>query len=301
MAQDRLRILILGSAAGGGLPQWNCGCRNCVKARRGEIPSRSQSSIAVSADGETWAVVNASPDIRAQLTASPALHPSGPRASPIRGVLLTNGDIDHVAGLLTLREQQRFSLYHTSEIGAVLRDNRIFDALNPELVQRRTIVLGEQVEIAPGVTAEMFAVPGKVPLFMEEGEVQTNLEGEQTVGVRLDAGGASAFYIPGCARMTGALAERLRGAELVLFDGTLWQNDEMIRTGVGRKTGTRMGHMTMQGPDGSLRAFADLGVTRKVYIHINNTNPVLDPETPERRAVEDAGWIVAEDGMELTP
>ena len=301
MAQGRLRILILGSAAGGGLPQWNCGCRNCVKARRGEIPSRSQSSIAVSADGETWAVVNASPDIRAQLTASPALHPSGPRASPIRGVLLTNGDIDHVAGLLTLREQQPFSLYHTSEIGAVLRANRIFDALNPELVERRTIVLGEPVEIAPGVTAEMFAVPGKVPLFMEEGEVQTDLEGEQTVGVRLGAGGASAFYIPGCARMTGALAERLRGAALVLFDGTLWQDDEMIRAGVGRKSGARMGHMTMQGPDGSLRAFADLGVARKVYVHINNTNPVLDPETPERRAVEDAGWIVAEDGMELTP
>jgi len=272
-----------------------------VKARRGEIPSRSQSSIAVSADGETWAVVNASPDIRAQLTASPALHPSGPRASPIRGVLLTNGDIDHVAGLLTLREQQPFSLYHTSEIGAVLRQNRIFDALNPELVQRRTIALDQPVEIAPGVTAEMFAVPGKVPLFMEEGEVRTDLEGEQTVGVRLSAGGASAFYIPGCARMTGALSERLRGAELVLFDGTLWQDDEMIRAGVGRKTGARMGHMTMQGPDGSLRAFAELGVARKVYVHINNTNPVLDPETPERRAVEDAGWIVAEDGMELTP
>jgi pyrroloquinoline quinone biosynthesis protein B len=272
-----------------------------VKARRGEIPPRSQSSIAVSADGETWVVVNASPDIRAQLTASPALHPSGPRASPIRGVLLTNGDIDHVAGLLTLREQQPFSLYHTSEIGAVLRDNRIFDALNTELVERRNIVLGEPVEIAPGLTAEMFAVPGKVPLFMEEGKVRTDLEGEQTVGVRLGAGGASAYYIPGCARMTTALAERLRGAELVLFDGTLWENDEMIRAGVGRKTGARMGHMTMQGPDGSLRAFAGLGVARKVYVHINNTNPVLDPETPERRAVEDAGWIVAEDGMELTP
>ncbi len=301
MAQARLRILILGSAAGGGLPQWNCGCRNCVKARRGEIPSRSQSSIAVSADGETWAVVNASPDIRAQLTASPALHPSGPRASPIRGVLLTNGDIDHVAGLLTLREQQPFRLYHTSEIGAVLRDNRIFDALNAELVERRTMTLGEPVEIAPGVTAEMFAVPGKVALFMEEGKVRTDLEGEQTVGVRLGAGGSSAFYIPGCARMTGALAERLRGAQLVLFDGTLWQDDEMIRTGVGRKSGARMGHMTMQGPDGSLAAFSRLDVARKIYVHINNTNPVLDPETPERRAVEEAGWIVAEDGMELTP
>jgi pyrroloquinoline quinone biosynthesis protein B len=246
-------------------------------------------------------VVNASPDIRAQLNASPALHPSGPRASPIRGVLLTNGDIDHVAGLLTLREQQPFVLFSTGEIAAVLRASRIFDALNPELVERRAMALGEPAEIAPGVTAEMFAVPGKVPLFMEEGEVRTDLEGEQTVGVRLCAGGAVAYYIPGCARMTGALAARLRGAALVLFDGTVWEDDEMIRAGVGWKTGTRMGHMTMQGPDGSLRAFADLGVARKVYVHINNTNPVLDSETPERRAVENAGWLVAEDGMELTP
>ncbi len=300
MARVRLRVLILGSAAGGGLPQWNCGCRNCVKARRGEIASRSQSSVAVSADGVTWAVINASPDIRAQLAASPALHPRGPRASPIRSVLLTNGDIDHVAGLLTLREQQPFVLFSTGEIAAVIRENRIFDALSPELVERRSMALGEPTEIAPGVTAEMFAVPGKVPLFMEEGEVRTDLEGEQTVGVRLGAGGSSAYYIPGCARMTGALAERLRGAKLVLFDGTLWRDDEMIRTGVGRKTGARMGHMTMRGPGGSLAAFADLGVERKVYVHINNTNPVLDPETPERRAVEDAGWVVAEDGMELS-
>jgi len=175
VVKARLRILILGSAAGGGLPQWNCGCPNCVKARRGDIPSRSQSSIAVSADGESWAVVNASPDIRAQLAASPALHPSGPRASPIRGVLVTNGDIDHVAGLLTLREQQPFALYHTGEIGAVLRASRIFDALNPALVERRTMTLGAPAEIAPGVTAEMFAVPGKVPLFMEEGEVKADL------------------------------------------------------------------------------------------------------------------------------
>ena len=271
-----------------------------MKARRGEIPPRSQSSIAVSADGETWAVVNASPDIRAQLAASPALHPSGPRTSPIRGVLLTNGDIDHVAGLLTLRERQPFTLFSTGEIATVIRDNRIFDALSPELVERRTMTLGEPAEIAPGVTAEMFAVPGKVPLFMEEGEVRTDIEGEQTVGVRLGAGGAAAYYIPGCARMTGALAERLRGAELVLFDGTVWEDYEMIHTGVGHKTGTRMGHMAMQGQGGSLEAFATLGVARKVYVHINNTNPVLDPATPERRAVEDAGWIVAEDGMELT-
>ncbi len=136
MPRVRLRILILGSAAGGGLPQWNCGCRNCVKARRGEIPSRSQSSVAVSADGEAWAVINASPDIRTQLAASPALHPSGPRTSPICSVLLTNGDIDHVAGLLTLREQQPFSLYHTSEIGAAILAETDGETPFGEIVER---------------------------------------------------------------------------------------------------------------------------------------------------------------------
>ncbi len=244
--------------------------------------------------------MNASPDIRTQLAASPALHPSGPRTSPIRSVLLTNGDIDHIAGLLTLREQQPFTLYSTGEIASVIRQNRIFDALNPELVEWRTIVFDAPVEIAPGVTAEIFAVPGKVPLFLEEGDVQTDLEGGHTVGVRFGAGGAAAFYIPGCARMTDALADRLRGADLVLFDGTVWEDNEMISAGVGWKTGSRMGHMAMHGPGGSLQSLSDLGVSRKVYVHMNNTNPVLDPQTPERRVVEDAGWIVAEDGMELT-
>jgi pyrroloquinoline quinone biosynthesis protein B len=299
VAPAGLRILILGSAAGGGLPQWNCGCPNCVKARRGDIPSRTQSSIAVSADGESWAIVNASPDIRAQLAASPALHPRGPRLSPVTGVLVTNGDIDHIAGLLTLRERQPFTLFSTGEIAKVIRENRIFDAMAPDVVERRRLELDQPEEIAPGVTAELFAVPGKVPLFMEEGEVKTDLEGEQTVGVRLAAGGSEAFYIPGCARLTGALAERLAGAKLLLFDGTVWENDEMIRTGVGEKTGARMGHMSMHGPGGSIEAFSGLRVARKVYVHMNNTNPVLDPASPERAAAEAAGWTIGEDGMEL--
>jgi pyrroloquinoline quinone biosynthesis protein B len=299
MASAGLRILILGSAAGGGLPQWNCGCANCAKARRGEIPPRTQSSIAVSADGEHWAIVNASPDIRSQLAATPALHPRGPRVSPVAGVLVTNGDIDHIAGLLTLRERQPFTLFSTSEIARVIRDNRIFDAVSTEVVPRREVALSQPVEIAPGVEAELFAVPGKVPLFMEEGEVQTDLEGEQTVGVRLAAGGRQAYYIPGCARLTDALARRLRDASLVLFDGTVWEDDEMIRAGVGTKTGGRMGHMAMQGPEGSIAAFAGLDVARKVYVHMNNTNPVLDPGSAERAAAEAAGWIIGEDGMEI--
>lgn len=295
-----LRILILGSAAGGGLPQWNCGCPNCVKARAGEIPSRSQSSIAVSANGTDWAIINASPDIRYQIAACPQLHPTGPRISPICSVFVTNGDIDHIAGLLTVRERQPFTLFSTSEIGKVLAENRIFDALSRDVVPRKTVALGSPFELAPGVKADPFSVPGKVPLFMEGETVDTELEGEQTIGVALNAGGATAYYIPGCAKLTPALEDRLRGAEMVIFDGTVWLNDEMERSGVGQKTGARMGHMSMTGDRGSVAAFASLGVKRKIFVHMNNTNPVLDPSTTERAAVEAAGWLVAEDGMELT-
>jgi len=296
-----LRIRILGAAAGGGLPQWNCGCPNCVAARRGEIPKLTQSSIAVSADGTHWAILNASPDIGAQLVACPELHPTGPRLSPVSSVLLTNGDIDHVAGLLTLREKQPFDLYATAEIHDVLRANPIFGALDPALVPRRTIALDEPTGIAPGLTATLFPVPGKVPLYMEGETVDTDLEGEQTVGVELTDGTARAFYIPGCARVTERLAERIRGASLLFFDGTVWTDDEMIRLGVGQKTGARMGHMAMSGPDGSMAALAGLGIGHKVYVHMNNTNPVLAPGSDERAAVEAAGWTVGQDGMEIRP
>lgn len=299
MAEARLKIVILGSAAGGGLPQWNCGCANCVAARRGTIPARTQSSIAASADGESWAIVNASPDIRVQLARAPALHPRALRDTPIRSVLLTNGDIDHTAGLLSLRERQAFTVVATRETARTLRANPMLRSLDPALVPWRDAAPGEAIELAPGLTAELFPVPGKVPLYLEEGEVRTDLEDGQTVGVRLTGGGGSAFYIPGCARMTPALARRMAGAELVLFDGTLWDDDEMLRTRTGTKTGGRMGHMPISGEGGSLAAFAPLGVARKVYVHINNTNPILDPASPERRAVAEAGWLVAEDGMEL--
>lgn len=295
----QLRALILGAAAGGGLPQWNCGCSNCNRARRGEIPPLTQSSLAVSADGAHWAVLNASPDIRTQLAANMPLHPTGPRVSPIGSVLVTNGDIDHVAGLLTLREKQGFTLFGTAEILDVIGANPIFDALDPACVTRRTVALESPFELAPGLIATLFPVPGKVPLYLEGDVVETDLEGEQTVGVELAAGGAAAFYIPGCARMTGRLAERLRGGDLVFFDGTVWRDDEMIRAGVGQKTGARMGHMAMSGPEGSIAAFAALDVARKVFVHMNNTNPVLDPETPERAKAGDAGWTVGMDGMEF--
>lgn len=304
----RLRALILGAAAGGGFPQWNCSCVNCAAVRRGDdgLVVRTQSSLAVSGDGDTYALINASPDLGAQLLRTPALHPRDParfglRDSPIRSVLLTNGDIDHVAGLLTLREKQPFTLYMTAEIAGVIAGNSIFNALDPALVRREIVSLDRPFDLLDGVRATLFAVPGKVPLYLEGESVRTDLEGEQTVGVEF-AGreGARFFYVPGCAKLTDELAARISGAPLVLFDGTVFTDDEMREAGVGTKTGRRMGHMPMSGADGSLAALAPLGIARKVYVHINNTNPALQARSRQRAEVEAAGWEIAFDGMELT-
>ena len=192
-----------------------------------------------------------------------------------------------------------FELIATTGISEVLAANPIFEVLDPALVGRRTVALDQPLDLIDEITAELFAVPGKVPLYLEKDSVDTELMGEQTVGVEISRGGSKIFYIPGCAAMTPALARRLEGAELVLFDGTLWRDDEMILQGVGRKTGKRMGHMSMSGEDGSIAAFKGLGVRRKIFIHINNTNPVWR-DGPERSEAEAAGWEIAYDGMEIT-
>ena len=304
-----LRALIVGAAAGGGLPQWNCNAPNSASFWRGTTPltSATQSSLAVSANGTDWALLNASPDIRHQIMTSPQLQPRNPeqhgmRDTPIASVLLTNGDIDHIAGLLTLREKQHFNLFTTSDIAGVLAANPIFNALDPEFVIRHVVGLESTFELAPGVSATLFAAPGKVPLFLEGDHggdaVATDVMGEQTVGVEITDGAETIFYVPGCARMVPALADRIRGASLVLFDGTLWTDDEMVLQGVGQKTGKRMGHMSMSGPEGSIAAFADLDVKRKVFVHMNNTNPIWR-NGPERAEAEAAGWEVGYDGMEI--
>lgn len=294
------RAHILGAAAGGGLPQWNCGCPNCNKAREGLIPPQSQSSLAVTGNGRDWAILNASPDIRYQIANSPALHPTGPRDMPMRAVLVTNGDIDHIAGLLTLREMQPFALFATPSIHDVLTDNPIFDALNASVVTREPISLDKPFELAADLTATLFAVPGKVPLYLEGETVRTDLIGEQTVGVALETGTTRALYIPGCALLNDDLRGRIEGADMLFFDGTLWADDEMIEAGLGQKTGKRMGHMSMSGPDGSMAAFEGMKIGRKIYVHMNNTNPVLDPASPQRTEAEAAGWTIGQDGMELT-
>ena len=295
-----LRARILGAAAGGGLPQWNCGCENCNLARAGKIPSQTQSSVAFSGNGSDWAILNASPDIRDQMARTPELHPTALRELPLRSVMVTNGDIDHIAGLLSLREQTPFRLMATGDILEVLAANRIFDAVNREKVVRDQVFIGKPFDLLEGLTAEIFPVPGKVPLFMEGETVVTDLEGEQTVGLRLEGGGLAAYYIPGCAVVTDAMLDRLQDADMLFFDGTVWDDDEMIRTGTGVKTGRRMGHVPISGDGGSLERLAGL-TARKTYIHINNTNPILQPQSRERASVLAAGWEIAQDGQEIMP
>lgn len=307
-----MHIRVLGAAAGGGYPQWNCNHPNSRRAREGDphARARTQSSIAISADGRDWFLCNASPDLRAQIGATPALHPrEGLRHSPIQGVVLTNADVDHVAGLLNLRESQPLRIYATRRVLGVLAANSIFNVLNPEFVSREPMTLDVPIALLKpdgspfGIEVIPFAVPGKVALWLEDAAKGPNFGSveEDTIGLELreQGSGRRVLYLPGCAEMVPSLSERIRGADLVFFDGTLWVDDEMIRDGVGVKTGRRMGHMSVSGPDGTIAAFEGLGVKRRIFIHINTTNPILIDDSDERRAVEQAGWEVSWDGMEV--
>jgi pyrroloquinoline quinone biosynthesis protein B len=305
-----LHAVVLGASAGGGFPQWNSNAPACREARRGgqRARARSQASIAVSANERDWVLLNASPDLRLQIEAAPVLHPcDGLRSSPIAGVVVTGGDVDALAGLLHLRERHRFTIYAPRPVLEVIAANPIFGVLAPEYVGRVELRLDNSLYLVgvsgdSGLAVRAFAVPGKVPLYLEEDGCDPGLsEAGDAVGLELvdTVGGARFFFIPGCAVVTEPLRRRLEGAALVFFDGTLWRDDEMIRMGVGDKTGRRMGHISMSGVEGAIVAFADLGVKRRIFIHINNSNPVLFEDSPERRAAEAAGWEIAYDGMEV--
>jgi pyrroloquinoline quinone biosynthesis protein B len=296
----RLTALVLGAAAGGGFPQWNCNCPVCALAWAGDprVTPRSQAGIAVSADGENWLLCNAPPDLRAQILSAKALHPlAGLRHSPIRAVLLTGAEIDQAAGLLTLRERQAFTLHATPATLAAIADNPMFGALHPDHVTRHALSLGETFSPVKGLSADVFTVPGKVPLYLE-GEDPEIGESAVNVGVELTGGGRRLLYLPGAAAVTPAMRERMRRADAILFDGTLFTDDEMIALRVGEKTGMRMGHMPIDGPDGSLAALSDF-TARRIFIHINNTNPILIDGSSAHQRVEAAGFEIAYDGMEI--
>ncbi|GBR44562.1 pyrroloquinoline quinone biosynthesis protein PqqB [Neokomagataea thailandica] len=298
-------LLVLGSGAGGGFPQWNSAAPGCIAARQhnGTSP-RTQASVAVSGDGKRWFLFNAAPDIRQQINENPALHPAPEqdgqfRHTPIQSVILTCGEIDAITGLLTLREREPFSLMASTSTLEQLNANPIFGALDPAIVPRIALQLDEPCPLhhkdgsESGLTLTAFAVPGKAPLYAEaEGS-----RPDETLGLSVSDGTQTLLFIPGCADITADIIHRAEQADLLLFDGTLWRNDEMIRAGLSPKTGKRMGHVSVADPDGPMASFKDCAKPQKVLIHINNSNPILLDNSPERDAVTQAGWTIAADGM----
>src|SRR6266478_6181319 len=307
-----LRVVVLGAAAGGGVPQWNCGCRIC-RAARGDHPAlrSTQASVAVSADGDHWFLINASPDLRLQLLATPQLHPKAGllRHSPIAGVILTNGEIDAVAGLLSMREGSPFTIYAHAKVLAILKANSIFNVLNQKNVRREPIELDRPFEPtlpdgAPsGIEMLPFTVPGKAAWYLEGKVHPGGSDGTgDTLGLRIrdKASGKYLYFLAACAEVTDDLKSRLAGAPLVLFDGTVWRDDELIAAGLGNKTGQGMGHIAMSGTNGAIEALAGLDIDRKVFLHINNSNPALLHGSAERKIAERAGWQIPADGTEIT-
>jgi pyrroloquinoline quinone biosynthesis protein B len=295
----RLSAIVLGSAAGGAFPQWNCRCPVCQLAWAGDarVRPRTQAGLAVSAGDGRWTLLNASPDLRQQIRANPALHPqSGLRGSPIDAVVLTGAEIDQIAGLLSLRESTPFTLYATPSSHAAIAANAMFGAMS--VMTGRAVNPGDLFMLAGNIEASLFMVPGKLPLYLEGENPEIGAESAANVGIELQCDDARLVFVPGAAAVTPAMRERFARADVILFDGTLFTDDEMLRTGTGQKTGRRMGHMPIDGEGGTLRALDGLNAQR-IFVHINNTNPIQIEGSPERAKVEAAGWQVAEDGMEI--
>jgi pyrroloquinoline quinone biosynthesis protein B len=304
-----LRVVVLGAAAGGGVPQWNCGCRICQAARTEHPELQStQASLAISADGDHWFLINASPDLRQQLIATPQLHPAAGklRHSPIVGVILTNGEIDAIAGLLSMREGWPFTIYAHAKVLATLKSNSVFNVLNEKTVRRQPMAVEQAFEPAlpdgspSGIEILPFEVTGKGAWYLE-GQRAENDAGD-TLGLRIRDKATDKFFyfIAACAEVTHDLKSRLSGAPLVFFDGTVWRDDELIAAGLGNKTGQSMGHIAMSGERGAITSLGGLGIEKRIFLHINNSNPALLHDSEERRAAEQAGWHIPADGTEIT-
>jgi pyrroloquinoline quinone biosynthesis protein B len=300
-------LRILGSGAGGGVPQWNCGCPNCAEARSGSgrVLPRTQDAMALGCDG-VWFLLNASPDVHRQIDASPALQPRGGRASPIHGVVLTNGDLDHCLGLFSLRESTPLVLYATDSVRrGLVEGNTIFRTLQrfPGQVTWRRLELDRPIELTgpgerpTGVSITPVALPGKVPKHLE-GLAPPSPEDNVGLWIK-DARSGRLAVLATATASTGDYVKRIDGADVCLFDGTFWSSDELVQLGLGTARAEDMAHLPIGGARGSLARLADLSAGRRIFTHINNTNPILDHASPERRAVLAAGWEVAEDGLEI--
>jgi len=297
-----MRLRVLGSAAGGGFPQWNCACPNCSAVRAGSsrFSARTQDSIAVGADDGSWVLLNASPDVLHQIERTPALQPREGRKTPIRAVVLTNGDLDHCLGLLMLRESTPLVLYATRTVYEGLWETNVFFRTLERFkghVRYVPLEIGARVSVLDGVSIEPFALVGKVPKHLE-GRSASSAEDNVGLVVRDDRSGATAVYAGAAATTTG-LDAALSEARALFFDGTFWASDELVRLGLGTARAEDMAHLPIGGQGGSLAALGALPGVRKVFTHVNNTNPILDSESPERTEIERAGWEVATDGMEL--
>jgi pyrroloquinoline quinone biosynthesis protein B len=298
-----VRVHVLGSAAGGGFPQWNCNCVNCRGLRAGSIRARArtQCSIAVSGDGVQWTLLNASPDLPAQISSFPELLPRGAaRGSSIISVMLTDGELDHITGLLSLRENEPIELRCTRRVFEwVFEANPIFAGLlQLSRFRWETVENRQSTRSRDGLSIEGRFVAGKVPTYVKTSF--DNIEGSTlsyTIGD--SSSKSSLLYVPAIKSISEELVRAASGCDCILFDGSFWSDDEMERRGVGTGTASAMGHVPIEGPDGSLARLSHLRA-RKVYTHVNNTNPILDESSPERRAIEQAGWEVAEDGMDFT-
>jgi pyrroloquinoline quinone biosynthesis protein B len=284
----------------------------CLKARSEHPELQStQASIAFSADGEHWFLVNASPDLRQQLIATPQLHPKAGklRHSPIAGVILTNSEIDAVAGLLSMREGSPFTIYGHARVLAILKSNSIFNVLNEKNVKRQPIAVDQAFEptlpdgLPSGIEVLPFEVPGKGAWYLEGKAHPAGGYGVgDTLGLRIadKASGKYFYFLAACARVTDDLKSRLAGAPLIFFDGTVWRDDELVVAGLGNKTGQGMGHISMSGDHGAIESLKGLDIGRKVFLHINNSNPALLHGSDERNAAEHAGWQIPADGTEIT-
>lgn len=304
-----MRVRILGSAAGGGFPQWNCGCPNCrgVRSRSINATPRTQESVAVSSDGSEWFLLNASPEVRQQIESFAPLHPRSSRHSPIRAVILTNGDLDHCLGLLSLRESHRVTVYATESVRRGFTEgNALYRTLErfEGQVTWQSLPLGVErlLELddarASGLTIEAIAVPGKAPVHLER--LRSTLpEDNIAVRIRETATGRILAYASAVGEITPTLCAALAGSDCMFFDGTFWSDDELIAGGLGTKRAEDMAHVPVGGVEGSLEALRRLAVPRRIYIHLNNTNPLLREDSPERAKAEAAGWEVARDGMEF--
>jgi pyrroloquinoline quinone biosynthesis protein B len=304
-----MRVRILGSAAGGAFPQWNCGCANCRAVRSGGFRGkpRSQTQLAITGDGQQWFLLGASPDLRLQIESTPDLHPrEGLRQSPISGVLLANADLDHVLGLLLLRELQPLRVYATQSVRRILtEDNSMFGMLQRVANQVAWIdfrpgeefSLGEKQDAPSAIRCLPLALSPHYPASVSAERRSQLASDEASMGfiIQSSSGKRLAFF-PAVPRIDQPLLEQLDSCDVILFDGTFWSDDELIRVQGSGQTAHEMGHIPVQE---TLARLAELRRPRKILLHINNTNPMLNEASREHRQVRDAGWEVAEDGWQF--